>query len=328
MSTAPFTIWCNQPLPEAAFTELVQGAAPHRVVTPPTLAANNLTAGGPDPSLEGADVAFGQPHPKQVIELSRLRWVHLSSAGYTRYDNDSIRTALRNRNAVLTNSSAVYEEPCAEHAMAMMLALARQLPQSLEDQRSKPGLWRAATHRIRSRLLTGESVLVFGYGTIASRLVELLTPLRMNITCVRRRPRGDEGVPTIPVDRADDFLPHADHVMDVLPQNADSDHFFDARRFGLMKQGAAFYNIGRGTTVDQPALVESLRSGRLGAVYLDVTDPEPLPGDHPLWTLPNCFIAPHTAGGSADEFSRLARHFLDNLRRFEKGEQLQDLVFP
>jgi phosphoglycerate dehydrogenase-like enzyme len=326
MPTAPLTIWCNQPLPEPAFTELVQGAAPHRVITPSALAANNLTAGGPDPSLEGADVAFGQPHPTQVIELSRLRWVHLSSAGYTRYDNDAVRTALRARNAVLTNSSAVYKEPCAQHAFAMMLALARQLPQCLEDQRSKPGTWRAPEHRIRSRLLTGQSVLILGYGTIARRLVELLAPLGTNITCVRRRPRGDEGVTTISVDQVDVHLPRADHVMNILPQNTESDHFFDARRFRLMKAGATFYNVGRGTTVDQAALVESLRSGHLAATYLDVTDPEPLPTEHPLWTLPNCFITPHTAGGSADEFSGLVRHFLDNLRRFEQGGSLHDRV--
>jgi phosphoglycerate dehydrogenase-like enzyme len=209
----------------------------------------------------------------------------------------------------------------------MMLALARRLPQSLEDQRGKPGSWRAADHRIQSRLLTGQSILIFGYGTIAARLVELLAPLRMNVTCVRRRPRGDEGVRTIPVDQVDAHLPLADHVMNILPQNAESDRFFDARRFERMKPGARFYNVGRGTTVDQPALVEGLGSRRLGAAYLDVTDPEPLPTDHPLWTLPNCFITPHTAGGSSDEFSRLARHFLDNLRRFERGEPLRDVVF-
>jgi phosphoglycerate dehydrogenase-like enzyme len=328
MSSSPLTIWCNQRLPEPAFAELVRLLVPHRVIKPPSMAASNLTAGEPDPSLEGADVAFGQPHPAQVISLSRLRWVHLSSAGYTRYDTDAIRTALRARNAVLTNSSAVYEEPCAEHALSMLLALARRIPQAMEDQRSKPGTWRAADHRIHSHLLTGQSILILGYGTIARRLVELLTPLRMNITCVRRSPRGDEGVPTIPVDQLDAHLPQADHVMNILPQNAESDRFFNAHRFGPMKATAMFYNIGRGTTVDQAALLEALRSGSIAAAYLDVTDPEPLPADHPLWTLPNCFITPHTAGGSSDEFFRLVQHFVDNLRRFEKGARLRDVVFP
>ena len=93
-----------------------------------------------------------------------------------------------------------------------------------------------------------------------------------------------------------------------------------------MKPGAIFYNIGRGTTVDQTALLNALKSGRLSAAYLDVTDPEPLPKDHPLWSVPNCYITPHTAGGHAEEFERLATHFLNNLKRFEEGKALVDRV--
>ena len=93
-----------------------------------------------------------------------------------------------------------------------------------------------------------------------------------------------------------------------------------------MKRGAVFYNIGRGTTVDQDALGEALRSGQLRAAYLDVTDPEPLPPEHPLWTTPNCVITPHTAGGHADEWVRLVKHFLVNLRRHEAGQPLLDRV--
>jgi phosphoglycerate dehydrogenase-like enzyme len=93
-----------------------------------------------------------------------------------------------------------------------------------------------------------------------------------------------------------------------------------------MKPGAVFYNIGRGTTVDQVALIAALKAGPLSAAYLDVTDPEPLPPNHPLWTAPNCWITPHTAGGHDDEFGRLAGHFLQNLGRFGRGETLADRV--
>ncbi len=322
----PLTIWCNTLLPPAARDALTGGVGPHRVIFPPDLQASNLVGARPDPALAEADVAFGQPDPQQVIDSGRLRWVQLTTAGYTRYDNDAVRSAVRSRGAVLTNSSSVYKEPCAEHACAMMLALARQLPQSLLDQRDAPGSWHAAGHRQRSHLLVGQSVLIVGYGTIAARLVELLAPLRMNVTCVRRRPRGDEGVRVVPTDQTDAHLPAADHVMNILPQNAETDRFFDARRFALMKPGATFYNIGRGTTVDQPALLDALVSERLAGAYLDVTDPEPLPADHPLWTVPNCYITPHTAGGSADEFPRLVAHFLSNLKRFERGQPLADRV--
>ncbi len=93
-----------------------------------------------------------------------------------------------------------------------------------------------------------------------------------------------------------------------------------------MKPEAIFYNIGRGTTVDQTALLSALESRRIAGAYLDVTEPEPLPIEHPLWSTPNCYITPHMAGGHATEFLRLVDHFLDNLQRFETREQLKDQV--
>jgi phosphoglycerate dehydrogenase-like enzyme len=93
-----------------------------------------------------------------------------------------------------------------------------------------------------------------------------------------------------------------------------------------MRKGAIFYNIGRGNTVDQAALLTALQGGHLGAALLDVTEPEPLPPDHPLWSLPNCVITPHMAGGHSSEQERLVDHFLENLRRFERGEPLHDRV--
>ncbi|MCG8554141.1 MAG: hypothetical protein MJD61_02455 [Proteobacteria bacterium] len=93
-----------------------------------------------------------------------------------------------------------------------------------------------------------------------------------------------------------------------------------------MKPSACFYNIGRGSTVDQSALLAALRQGRPAAAYLDVTQPEPLPPDDPLWDTPNCFVTPHSAGGHADESERIIAHFVGNLRRFERGERLHDRV--
>jgi len=93
-----------------------------------------------------------------------------------------------------------------------------------------------------------------------------------------------------------------------------------------LKPGAIVYNIGRGSTLDQTALLKELQGGRIGAAYLDVTEPEPLPPDHPLWATPNCFITPHTAGGHITEKLRHVNHFLDNLKRFELGQALRDRI--
>jgi phosphoglycerate dehydrogenase-like enzyme len=148
----------------------------------------------------------------------------------------------------------------------------------------------------------------------------------MKVTCVRRKPTGDEGVAVVSEERTDEVLATADHVVNTLPETGKTVGMFGGRRFGTMKRGAIFYNIGRGTTVDQPALLDALRSGKLSAAYLDVTNPEPPPPDHPLWTTPNCYITPHTAGGHQDEFERLVRHFLENLRRFDRAESLVDRI--
>jgi phosphoglycerate dehydrogenase-like enzyme len=318
------TIWCNAKFTPAALDELKRGSSNHRLVLSAST-TGNLASTGPDRDLETADVALGQPDPGQVMSLPRLGWVHLTSAGYTRYDRDDLRTAVRARGAAVTNSSAVYAEPCAEHVFSMMLGLARRLPQCVVDQQStRP--WHAAEHRIRARVLAGQTAVIVGYGAIGRRLAELLAPLRMDVVAVRRRPAGDEGVRVVPQEQLDALLPRADHVIDILPDNAGTVRFFDALRIRAIKPGGSFYNIGRGTTVDQDALRAALEAGKLSAAYLDVTDPEPLPPDHPLWRAPNCFITPHTAGGRHDEFEQLVRHFVANLRRFETARPLLDRI--
>jgi phosphoglycerate dehydrogenase-like enzyme len=233
---------------------------------------------------------------------------------------------LEKRGAALTNSSSVYDEPCSEHVLAFMLSGARQLPKSWANQNGAKA-WPTSEIRIESRLLVGQTTLILGFGAIARRVAELLAPFHMKVMAVRQKVRGDEPIPTYTVSELDRLLPQADHVVNILPSNSSTDGMFTAARFGLMKPDAIFYNIGRGTTVDQNALVTALQSGKLATAYLDVTDPEPLPPSHVLWQLPNCHISPHTAGGHDIEFIRLARHFLDNLKRFESGEKLRDRVF-
>jgi phosphoglycerate dehydrogenase-like enzyme len=318
-----FTIWSNTKLPEAERVMLVRECSPHRVIFSAN-ATGNLAAGKPDPLLAQADIAFGQPDPGQIMELPNLRWIHLSSAGYARYDRADIREALKKRGAMITNSSAVFSEPCAQHALAFMLAGARKLPEAFANQMTNRA-WPASELRMQSRLLCDQTVLILGFGSIARRLVELLTPLRMKMIAVRKAPRGDEGIEVHGISELDGLLPGADHVMDILPDSASTKGFVSAARFGLLKTGAVFYNIGRGNTIDQNALLLSLQSRRISA-YLDVTEPEPLPADHPLWAAPNCHITPHTAGGNDREFAIGVRVFVENLRRFERGEKLRDRV--
>jgi phosphoglycerate dehydrogenase-like enzyme len=275
--------------------------------------------------LGDADVAFGQPDADQCAALGRLRWVHLSSAGYTAFDRPAIREALVTRGAYLSTSSSVYSEPCAQHVLALMLAEVRQIPRSLRHQLTDRA-WQTSRTRAEANLLHKQTVAMVGFGAIGRRLVELLAPFGLTVFGVRRRPDGREPVPMVPLADVDGLLARADHVVNILPASAETARFFDRTRFAGFRPGGVFYNIGRGTTVDQEALIESLASGRLRAAYLDVTDPEPLPPEHPLWSAPNCVITPHSAGGHADEQERLVHHFLKNLRRFETNESLADRI--
>lgn len=319
------SIWCNADLSPDALAELRDGTAKHRLFVSDKRTGNLGTTGASE-ELAEADVAFGQPDPAQLISLPNLRWAHLTSAGYTRYDNDEVRSALRARGAALTNSSSVYDEPCAQHVLSMMLSHVRQLPASFEDQMTARS-WAYDRIRAKTGILEDETVLILGFGAIGRRLAELVSPFRVRVVAVRRRVTGSESVETHPIERLHELLAEADYVANVLPLNPSTDSLMDEKAFGAMKNGASFYNVGRGSTVDQAALIAALESGRLGGAYLDVTDPEPLPSDHPLWTTKNCHITPHIGGGRNRESSVLVQHFLSNLERFVGGSELGDRLF-
>ncbi|HEY0707334.1 MAG TPA: D-2-hydroxyacid dehydrogenase [Polyangia bacterium] len=318
-------IWCNLALPPPLREALEAGVGKHRLIWSPLAAIGNNAGDAPDPTLEQADFAFGQPHAAQCASLARLRWVHLSSAGYTSFAEPAIRTSLIARGALLTTSSSVYAEPCAQHALAFLLAHARRLPASWQDQQQTRS-WPKSQLRREAQLLHRQTVLLVGMGSIARRLCALLAPFELEVIGFRRRPTGSEPVTTLPLEALDDHLPRADFVIDLLPGAIETNRLFSAERIRAMKPGSVFLNIGRGTTVDQDALVGALTGGVLGAAYLDVTEPEPLPIDHPLWTAPNCTITPHTAGGHQNETERLVAHFLDNLARQAAGQPLRDRV--
>lgn len=323
---SPLIIWCNNYFAETAQKEermLRDGVGGHRLLL--FEPKNNGKAGESQQALAEADIAFGSPDPDAAMRAAKLRWIHVNSAGYASYDRDDFRRSLQERGSILTNSSAVYDEPCAQHLLAMIMSSARCLPVALDVQRGSRA-WQMASIRANSRLLNEQTAIILGFGAIARRLAELLMPLRMNLIGVRRRVRGDEPIRIVKESDVDDYLPLADHIVNILPANSSTHNFLHAQRLSRLKPGAILYNIGRGATVDQNALLTNLQTGHLAAAYLDVTDPEPLPPENPLWTTPNCFITPHTAGGHANEKERQVRHFIKNLRRFQEGKSLMNQV--
>jgi len=321
------TVWTNHELrPEArALLQAELARAGHRLIQSASSSASVLAAGGADPTLAEADIAFGQPDVADLMRLTKLRWVALTTAGYTRYDRDDLRVALQARGAVLTKASEVFADACAQQMLAGMLALARRLPSQLRNQ-DGARQWLYLEDRFLATLLTDQAVVLLGFGTIGRRLVALLKPFGGIVTAYRRTPRGDEGIAVVTDAGLPAALAAADHVVNLLPDSAATRGFMDAARFAQMKPGARFYNVGRGTTVDQAALMAALQCGQVDAAYLDVMEPEPLPPAHPLWSTPNCFITCHVGGGTREQDEKLVRLFLDNLARFERGEPLVDRI--
>lgn len=321
----PLTIWTNAMFAEPEMQLLRDGTREHRLVFAAAASASVLDAGKADPLLASADVAFGQPDPAQCIQCANLRWIEVTTAGYERYDTTEFREALQARGARFSNVSQVFADPCAQHVLAMMLALGRRLPHSHADQLGSRG-WNYTERRYESRLLTGQTVVMLGFGAIGRRLADLLAPFGMKLIAVRRQTRSEPGVRIISEEQISSALGEADHVVNILPLNASTQNYVNARRLSCCKRGARFYNVGRGATVDEAALLEALQSGRIGAAYLDVFQQEPLPPAHPLWSAPNCYVTPHTAGGRHDQDTAIVRHFLANLTAFVRGAEMVDRI--
>lgn len=319
------TIWTNATFNPHATRMLEEGTRDHRLIVSRFASASVLVAGEPDPDLLSADIAFGQPDPEDCLRNPRIKWVEVSSAGYTRYDTRAFLDSFRARGAALTNACGVFADPCAQHVLAMMLALGRQLLASHGDQLSDHA-WHYTQRRYDSRLLTGQSVLMLGFGAIGRRLAQLLAPFGMRLFALRRSGLGDGDVRILQHSELSGVLPQVDHIVNILPAHPSTDRLVDAAFLAACAPHARFYNVGRGSTVDQRALHEALVAGRLASAYLDVMEPEPLPADHALWTTPNCYITPHTAGGRHDQDEALVSHFLQNLTAFLGGTAMRDRV--
>jgi phosphoglycerate dehydrogenase-like enzyme len=239
-----------------------------------------------------------------------LRWVQLPWAGVEPY-TDVIRA---HADRTWTCGKGVYAEPVAEHALALALAGRRGL-----DHYARATSWTGQ----RGRNLLGARVTIVGGGGIAESLLRLLGPFRCDVTVVRRRPRPMAGASSVVGDgRLDDALTGADVAVLALPLLPGTAGLIDRRRLELLAADACLVNVARGQHVVTADLVDALRDGTLGSAGLDVTDPEPLPDGHPLWTLPNAIVTPHTANTQEMAVPLLSERITENVRRWIAGQQL------
>ncbi|HEV2737397.1 MAG TPA: D-2-hydroxyacid dehydrogenase [Candidatus Elarobacter sp.] len=247
----------------------------------------------------------------------RLRWVQLPTMGYDPVELHGIPAGV-----TVTTAGDAYAPTVAEHALTLLLALVRRLPEAVRN---------AEQHRwdqsgaIAIGTLHDATVAVIGFGNIGREIAVRLRGFGARVVAVTRSGRADPlADEVVPADRLHDALGRSDAVVLAVPLNAQTRHLIGARALAAMRPHALLINIARGGVVDQAALAAALADGRIGGAGLDVTDPEPLPPDDPLWALPNALITPHVAGYGGDVAPRRILALVErNLRAFIEGRPLE-----
>ncbi|PST49025.1 hydroxyacid dehydrogenase [Bifidobacterium callitrichos] len=274
----------------------------------------------PDELRSRATAVIGNIAPDECAQYPNLAWLQTWSAGVDNY----VVPGVLPESTRVTNASGAYGQTVSEHLFAMMWSLMKNLPMYARQQ---------GEHRWHDlgRALSpeGATVLVVGTGDIGSHFAGLCKAVGAHTVGVRRNPaKPADGIDEMHgFDELDELLPTADVIALVVPAAPDTFHLIDGRRLTMMKSTAILLNAGRGTAVDPIALARALAEDQLHGAGLDVTEPEPLPKDSPLWDEPHCLITPHVAGGNHLEVTerRIVAIALENVRRYATGEALTNV---
>lgn len=263
--------------------------------------------------------------PEQFVAARKLRWIHSPAAAV----HQLMFPEVVRSNVIITNSTGVHGPVVAEHAVAVMLAMAKRLPQAMQYQSKKfwaqEQLW---NERPRPREVAGATALVVGMGGIGREFARLAKALGMRVLAVREDVSKGPGVADAVFSPAqiDQALPQADYVLLCTPVTPSTTGIINETRLKLMKPDSYLMNVGRGPLVDDTALIEALKQRRIAGAALDVFVEEPLPVDSPYWTLDNVLITPHTAAVTEMLWERHYDLIVENLNRFVAGRPLLNQV--
>lgn len=273
-------------------------------------------------ALPGADALFfwraSRHDLAEAWEVAdRLRWIQTASDGV----DGLLFASLVDSDVVVTNGRGIFDDAIAEWVIGVLLGFVTRIPESFAAQRQHRWI-SGETER-----LAGSRLLVVGPGPIGRAVATRARALGMEIAALGRTARMDQVFGQIrPMAELAEAVADADVVLDTLPLTPQTHHLFDAQVFAAMRPTARFVNVGRGATVDEPALIRALQAGQLAGAALDVFETEPLPADSPLWDLPGVIVSPHMCGDFAGWEEVSVALFLDNLGRFARGEDLRNLV--
>jgi D-2-hydroxyacid dehydrogenase (NADP+) len=276
--------------------------------------------------LPDTDIFVGYSlRAEQLTAARKLKWIHSTAAGVAQL----MYPELRDSGIVVTNPSGIFSVPMAEHTMGLLLALARNFPDSVRQQDlahwSQQELWDKPQHLTE---LNGQVLLIVGFGSIGREVAKRARAFDMRVWGVTRSGKGD---PTyaekiLAVKDLHEALPEADFVLIAAPETAETRHLMGAEQIAKMKRGARLINVGRGSLLDEAALIQALKSGALGGAALDVARVEPLPAESSLWKTPNLMITPHTSGVSDRLWHRQTAILMELLERWFDGRELFNLV--
>lgn len=277
-------------------------------------------------TLDRIEIAAHRFPHDLIAQAPRLRWYQQWGAGA---DWLQRHPEIEQSEVIVTNTSGMHAIPISEHVFAFLLAFARRLPDLIRYQDRRRWLTHGELEALGGVFeLAGMTMLVVGVGAIGARIARLGAAMDMCVLGVRRDPGRAmaEVEKMFGTSQLLEALADADIVAITLPYTPETHHLFDARAFEAMKPGAYLVNIGRGKVVDEAALIEALRSGKLAGAGLDVFETEPLPKDSPLWDMPNVIVTAHYAGIMPHYDQRAMEIFLDNLRCYKSGQPLHHVV--
>lgn len=328
------TIWCRLSLllliaitAQAQLKVLVTGLSPEeaaglRQVAPANVAVISISRGELDACLGEADGFIGSLNREQLLKASKLKWMQTHSAGV-----DNLRyPELIQSKVVLTNAKIVMGPNIADHAFALLLAITRKINLATVDKAEEA--WRRGGYDSKLVELHGKTAVIVGMGGIGMQIAQRAKGFGMNVIGV-----DPKEIPITPLvdelvhpDRLNEVLPRANVLFVAAPLTTESPGMIGPARFDALPKDSYFIAVSRGRLYQTPALVKALDSGRLAGAGLDVTDPEPLPPGHALWTFPNVAITPHVAGQGDGMPARRMEVFKENLRRFGEGRPLVNVV--
>ncbi|PYV82924.1 MAG: D-2-hydroxyacid dehydrogenase [Acidobacteria bacterium] len=282
---------------------------------------------GIERDLADAEILFSQSlWPEQFAAARKLRWIHSSAAAVHQF----IFPELVKSDVILTNAREVHGPGVAEHVMALILAVAKRIPESVRFQQKRVWgqeiLWNGGACPLD---IAGATLGLVGFGSIGRSVARHAYAMGMRVVVVREHPEQNppESVQQeLPSSRLGDLLAQADYVVLSPPLTPATHGMIGREQLARMKSSAFLVNVGRGPLIDETALIEALRERKIAGAALDVFDKEPLPADSPLWDLENLLITPHTAGMDQRLWERHYSLFSENLRRYFKGEPLLGLV--